>query len=78
MNALTLRMQDEMFAIEAGSVREILDLVPITEVPNAPAGMMGGHPGGGMPRPMPPVGAASGAPGLPRPVIAPPPAPKHP
>lgn len=36
MNALTLRMQDEMFAIEAGSVREILDLVPITEVPNAP------------------------------------------
>ena len=36
MNALTLRMQDEMFAIEAGSVREILDLVQITEVPNAP------------------------------------------
>lgn len=36
MNALTLRMQDEIFAIEAGSVREILELVPITEVPNAP------------------------------------------
>lgn len=41
MNALTLRMQDEMFAIEAGSVREILDLVPITEVPNAPAFVSG-------------------------------------
>jgi purine-binding chemotaxis protein CheW len=37
MRALTLRLQDEIFAIEAGSVREILDLVPITEVPNAPA-----------------------------------------
>ena len=36
MKALTLRLQDELFAIEAGSVREILDLVPITEVPNAP------------------------------------------
>ena len=35
MTALTLRLQDELFAIEAGSVREILDLVPITEVPNA-------------------------------------------
>ncbi len=41
MNALTLRMQDEMFAIEAGSVREILDLVQITEVPNAPAFVTG-------------------------------------
>jgi purine-binding chemotaxis protein CheW len=37
MKALTLRLQDEVFAIEAGSVREILDLVPVTEVPNAPA-----------------------------------------
>jgi purine-binding chemotaxis protein CheW len=37
MKALTLRLQDELFAIEAGSVREILDLVPVTEVPNAPA-----------------------------------------
>lgn len=36
MQALTLRLQDELFAIEAVSVREILDLVPITEVPNAP------------------------------------------
>jgi purine-binding chemotaxis protein CheW len=36
MKALTMRLQDELFAIEAGSVREILDLVPITEVPNAP------------------------------------------
>ena len=36
MRALTLRLQDEIFAVEAGSVREILDLVPITEVPNAP------------------------------------------
>ncbi|HVX82621.1 MAG: chemotaxis protein CheW [Devosia sp.] len=37
MKALTLRLGDEVFAIEAESVREILDLVPITEVPNAPA-----------------------------------------
>ena len=36
MKALTLRLHDEIFAIEAESVREILDLVPITEVPNAP------------------------------------------
>ncbi|WP_375450634.1 chemotaxis protein CheW [uncultured Devosia sp.] len=36
MKALTLRLQDELFAIEAESVREILDLVPITEVPHAP------------------------------------------
>jgi purine-binding chemotaxis protein CheW len=36
MRALTLRLQDEVFAIEAGRVREILDLVPITGVPNAP------------------------------------------
>ena len=41
MNALTLRMQDEMFAIEAGHVREILDMVPITVVPNAPAFVTG-------------------------------------
>jgi purine-binding chemotaxis protein CheW len=37
MKALTLRLQDEIFAIEAECVREILDLVPVTEVPNAPA-----------------------------------------
>jgi purine-binding chemotaxis protein CheW len=36
MKALTLRLQDELFAVEACDVREILDLVPITEVPNAP------------------------------------------
>jgi purine-binding chemotaxis protein CheW len=35
MTALTLRLDDELFAVPAGSVREILDLVPITEVPNA-------------------------------------------
>lgn len=35
MRALTLRLEDELFAIEAQSVREILDLVPVTEVPNA-------------------------------------------
>jgi len=37
MNALTIRLDDELFAVEARRVREILDLVPITEVPNAPA-----------------------------------------
>lgn len=37
MRALTLRLHDEFFAIEAGIVREILDLVPVTEVPNASA-----------------------------------------
>lgn len=37
MTALTLRLQDEVFAIDAESVREILDVVPITEVPNAKA-----------------------------------------
>lgn len=36
MKAVTLRLQDEVFAIEAETVREILDLVPITAVPNAP------------------------------------------
>ena len=35
MQALTLGLQGEVFAIEAESVREILDVVPITEVPNA-------------------------------------------
>lgn len=37
MTALTIRLDDELFAIEAGRVREILDLVPVTEVPNSPA-----------------------------------------
>jgi purine-binding chemotaxis protein CheW len=35
MKALTIGLQGEIFAIEANSVREILDVVPITEVPNA-------------------------------------------
>ncbi len=35
MTALTLRLQDEIFAIRAEHVREILDLVPITRVPGA-------------------------------------------
>lgn len=41
MKALTLRLDDEIFAIEAECVREILDLVPITEVPNAPPHVSG-------------------------------------
>jgi purine-binding chemotaxis protein CheW len=36
MTALTIRLEDELFAVEASRVREILDLVPITDVPNAP------------------------------------------
>ncbi len=35
MRALTLRLDDELFAFEAEGVREILDLVPVTDVPNA-------------------------------------------
>ncbi|KRA96886.1 chemotaxis protein CheW [Devosia sp. Root685] len=37
MTALTIRLEDELFAVEASRVREILDLVPITEVPSARA-----------------------------------------
>jgi len=37
MEVLTLGLQGEIFALEADIVREILDLVPVTEVPNAPA-----------------------------------------
>ncbi len=37
IKVLTLRLQDEIFAVEAGGVREILDLVPVTAVPGAPA-----------------------------------------
>jgi purine-binding chemotaxis protein CheW len=37
MKALTFGLQGEVFAIDAEGVREILDLPPITEVPNAPA-----------------------------------------
>lgn len=36
LEVLTLSLQGEIFAIEANGVREILDLVPVTEVPNAP------------------------------------------
>jgi purine-binding chemotaxis protein CheW len=36
LEVLTLGLQGEIFALEAGCVREILDLVPITEVPDAP------------------------------------------
>ncbi|SKA07492.1 chemotaxis protein CheW [Consotaella salsifontis] len=37
MNALTFHLEDEIFAVQAESVREILDPVPITRVPNAAA-----------------------------------------
>lgn len=37
MKALTISLHDEIFALEAGSVREILDMVPVTDVPGAPA-----------------------------------------
>lgn len=36
ITVLTFGLSDEIFALEAESVREILDLVPVTEVPNAP------------------------------------------
>jgi purine-binding chemotaxis protein CheW len=35
--ALTLALDGEVFAVEAGIVREILDVVSVTEVPGAPA-----------------------------------------
>jgi purine-binding chemotaxis protein CheW len=34
LEVLTLALQGEIFALEVTHVREILDLVPITEVPN--------------------------------------------
>lgn len=37
MTALTIRLGDELFAVDASRVSEILDLVPITEVPSAHA-----------------------------------------
>jgi purine-binding chemotaxis protein CheW len=37
LEVLTLELEGEMFAVEALHVREILDLVPITDVPRAPA-----------------------------------------
>ena len=36
LEVLTLDLEGEMFAIEAKHVREILDLVAITDVPRAP------------------------------------------
>jgi len=36
LQVLTLALQGETFALEARYVREILDVVPITEVPGAP------------------------------------------
>lgn len=38
---LTLELQGEMFAIAAGQVHEILDPVPVTEVPGAAAAVAG-------------------------------------
>jgi purine-binding chemotaxis protein CheW len=37
LEVLTLGLDGEVFAVEADIVREILDMVPVTEVPNAPA-----------------------------------------
>jgi len=36
LEVLTLELEGEMFAVEALHVREILDLVPITDVPRGP------------------------------------------
>jgi len=41
LEVLTLALQGELFAIEARYVREILDLVPVTEVPGAPKHLNG-------------------------------------
>lgn len=41
MRAVTLRLDDEIFAIDAESVREILEVIPVTHVPNAPAAVFG-------------------------------------
>lgn len=38
---LTLRMDEEVFAIDVRQVREVLDLSPITKVPRAPEFMRG-------------------------------------
>ena len=35
LEVLTFDIEGEMFAVEAGHIREILDLVPITEVPQS-------------------------------------------
>lgn len=39
--ALTLALGGEIFAIEAGIVHEILDLIPVTDVPGAPGFVAG-------------------------------------
>lgn len=41
MRALTMRLDDETFAIDAESVREILEVVPITRVPSASEAVFG-------------------------------------
>lgn len=41
MRALTMRLDDEIFAIDAESVREILEVVPITRVPSASDAVFG-------------------------------------
>ncbi len=41
LQILTVGLDREIFAIDAGCVREILDVVPITEVPNAKAFVSG-------------------------------------
>lgn len=41
MRALTMRLDDEVFAIDAESVREILEVVPITQVPSASDAVFG-------------------------------------
>jgi purine-binding chemotaxis protein CheW len=41
LDVLTMSLQGELFAVPAGQVREILDLVQVTEVPGAPAHLNG-------------------------------------
>lgn len=41
IEVLTFNLHDEAFAVKAGHVREILDLIPISEVPGAPPFMNG-------------------------------------
>jgi purine-binding chemotaxis protein CheW len=41
LEVLTLTLQGEMFALEAGRVQEILDQVPVTEVPGGSAFVSG-------------------------------------
>jgi purine-binding chemotaxis protein CheW len=38
---LTLGIDGEVFAVEVGRVREVLDIQPVSKVPNAPPFMMG-------------------------------------